>query len=194
MKRAAPPPGAAHPLIAPARVLQGPNPRTFPRRKPRSRAHSMHPRPGDQTAKAPVEVISTHCCRVVTRRCDGTAQSAAGLASRATATEKTMPERQRDPYSPPLPPRERGGLMLRLAIVAVLLGAAGWAYMTYSQGPGLTQEARVERPGAVADASGTHRYTAPRATIPEAAPPPVAPSTAPPPAEPPPTTTTIPPA
>ena len=105
-----------------------------------------------------------------------------------------MPEHQRDPYATPPLPRERAGPMVRFAIVAVLLGAAAWAYMTYSQGPGLTQEAKEERPGAVADASGARGYTAPRATIPEATPPPEASSAASPPAESPPTTTTIPPA
>ena len=57
-----------------------------------------------------------------------------------------MNDHPRDPYAPPPPPRERSGPILRFAIVAALLGAAAWAYMTYSQGAGPTQ-AQIEDGG-----------------------------------------------
>src|SRR5215510_11662801 len=71
----------------------------------------------------------------------------------------------RDPYATPPAPRERSGPILRFAVVLALLGAAAWAYLTFSQGPGLTtaqQEQRVAQTGPVA---------ALPAVIPEAPPP-----------------------
>jgi hypothetical protein len=46
-----------------------------------------------------------------------------------------------DPYAPPPRYKQRSGAMLRVAILAGLLGAAGWGYMHYSQQP---QQALVE--------------------------------------------------
>jgi hypothetical protein len=60
--------------------------------------------------------------------------------------------------------------MLRFAIVAALLAAGVWAYLSFSRGPEQTEAAR--EPSEVADASGTRGYTASPAEIPEAAPPP----------------------
>lgn len=66
-----------------------------------------------------------------------------------------MTDHQLDPYATPPMPRDRSGPVLRLAIVAALLVAAVWAYMTYSQGPGLTQAATDVQPAEVADARAT---------------------------------------
>lgn len=109
-----------------------------------------------------------------------------------------MRDNQRDPYATPPTPRDRSGPMLRLAIVAALLVAAVWAYMTYSQGPGLTQAAAdMQQPAEVANARATRGYGLAPAEIPEAAPPPETPSAAAAPSAepvPPPSTTTVPPA
>jgi hypothetical protein len=106
----------------------------------------------------------------------------------------------RDPYATPPAPRERGGPLLRFAIVAALLGAAAWAYVTYSQGPTLSEAKQQEQ--TLADASRAPAYAAPAGT---ASPPAAAPSTTTPapapraapatPSEPvpPPSTTTVPP-
>ena len=112
-----------------------------------------------------------------------------------------MRDQNRDPYAAPHAPRERGGPMLRFAIVAALLAAGAWAYLTYSQGPDQTEAARQEA-SEVADASRTRGYVASPAELPDAAPPPEAPAAdaprsgaAAPPAQPvpPPSTTTVPP-
>ena len=47
----------------------------------------------------------------------------------------------RDPYTAPPAPRERGGPLLRFTIVLALLGAAAWAYLTFSEGRALTRSA-----------------------------------------------------
>jgi hypothetical protein len=101
----------------------------------------------------------------------------------------------RDPYEAPPAPRERGGPMLRFAIVAALLGAAAWGYMAFSDGPGLTEASNQEQ---------TLAENAPPAAdqTPETAPPPEATAPAPSQAEPtpqpqpvpPPSATTTPPA
>lgn len=46
-----------------------------------------------------------------------------------------------DPYAPPPRHKERSGGIVRLAVLAALLGAAAWGYMEYSQQP---QTALVE--------------------------------------------------
>lgn len=51
------------------------------------------------------------------------------------------PEENQDPYTPPPRYKQRSGALVRVAIVAALLGAAGWGYMQYSQQP---QSALVE--------------------------------------------------
>jgi hypothetical protein len=83
----------------------------------------------------------------------------------------------RDPYAAPPAPRERGGPLLRFAIVAALLGAAVWAYTAYSQGPGLTEAADQDR-AALADAGAMRGYATQPAEPPEAVAAPQAPSAA----------------
>jgi hypothetical protein len=46
-----------------------------------------------------------------------------------------------DPYAPPPRHKERSGAVVRLAVIAALIGAAAWGYMEYSQQP---QTALVE--------------------------------------------------
>jgi hypothetical protein len=46
-----------------------------------------------------------------------------------------------DPYAAPPRHKERSGGVVRLAVIAALLGAAAWGYMEYSQQP---QTALVE--------------------------------------------------
>jgi len=104
----------------------------------------------------------------------------------------------RDPYETPPAPRERGGPLLRFAIVAALLAAAAWGYATYANGPTLMQAEQQDQ--TLADVSQDRGYAA-SPTVPQAAPPPeaapapvrrAAPAPAPE-AVPPPTTTTAPP-
>ena len=49
--------------------------------------------------------------------------------------------REQDPYAPPPRHKEHSGGVVRLAVIAALLGAAAWGYMEYSQQP---QTALVE--------------------------------------------------
>ena len=115
--------------------------------------------------------------------------------------EIEMRDQNRDPYAAPPAPRERRVPMLRFAIVAVLLAAGVWAYVTYSQGPD-QNEAAQQAASAVADASRTRGYAASPPEFPEAAPPPEAEAPAaprsgaatPPAAAPAPATATVPPA
>jgi hypothetical protein len=46
-----------------------------------------------------------------------------------------------DPYAPPPRHKERSGAVVRLAVIAALLGAAAWGYLEYAQQP---QTALVE--------------------------------------------------
>ena len=41
----------------------------------------------------------------------------------------------RDPHAAPPPHKERSGGIVRLAVIAALLGAAAWGYMEYAQQP-----------------------------------------------------------
>lgn len=55
-------------------------------------------------------------------------------------------ETNRDPYAPPPRHRDRSGAVLRMALVAALLGAAVWGYTQYeSDGPGLIADAPQEQ-------------------------------------------------
>ena len=52
-----------------------------------------------------------------------------------------------DPYAAPPLHKERSGGVVRLAVIAALLGAAAWGYMEYSQQPqtALVEPAAEER-------------------------------------------------
>lgn len=58
-----------------------------------------------------------------------------------------MRREEHDPYSPPPRHKERSGGVVRLAVIAALLGAAAWGYMEYSQQPqtALVQPAAEEQ-------------------------------------------------
>jgi hypothetical protein len=49
--------------------------------------------------------------------------------------EPSMRRDSQDPYAVPPRHKERSGSVVRLAVIAALLGAAAWGYMEYSQQP-----------------------------------------------------------
>ena len=75
--------------------------------------------------------------------------------------------REQDPHTPPPPHKERSGGVVRLAVIAALLGAAAWGYMEYAQQP---QTALVE-PAAERQVAENQGYVTPEAA-------PAAPATA----------------
>ncbi len=80
------------------------------------------------------------------------------------------PRDTQDPYSPPPRHKERSGGVVRLAVVAALLGAAAWGYMEYSQQP---QTALVEPAGESQQLAENANYPAlpsPAATEPQPTP------------------------
>ena len=109
-----------------------------------------------------------------------------------------MPTRDRDPYAAPDAPKSKSGPLVRYAILAGLLAAAGAGYATMTSAPGPAETAAIEAPTAAepatfADASQDPGYAAaavepappprpepapaPRASPPrETAPPPVEPA------------------
>jgi len=62
-------------------------------------------------------------------------------------------EVSRDPYAPPPRHRDRSGAILRVGLLAVLLGAAAWGFMAYDDGPSLVAEAPIEQTQRLADSS-----------------------------------------
>lgn len=66
-----------------------------------------------------------------------------------------------DPYAAPHAPKERGGPLLRILIVALLLGAAGagWAHFSSQPAQPLAppQEAAADQPIRVADAADSNQ-------------------------------------
>ena len=99
----------------------------------------------------------------------------------------------RDPYASQPVPKERGGPLLRFAIVAALLGAAVWGYMTFSEGPTLTEADPQEQ--TIADSGAPPAYPVATQTSPSETAPAQRTAPAPAPAEsvPAPSTTTVPP-
>jgi len=94
-----------------------------------------------------------------------------------------VPRAERDPYAAPHAPRSVSGPLLRYAIIAGLLAAAGAGYATLNEGPGLTDrvpavqvaEPEPEPAATLADASQDPAYQAAQAAPPQAAPTPPAP-------------------
>ncbi len=83
-------------------------------------------------------------------------------------------EENRDPYAPPPRHRDHSGAMLRIVLVAGLLGAAVWGYTQFDEGPGLVAEAPQEQ--SLADSSlDTQRPEAPPLGEPATAPEPAFP-------------------
>jgi hypothetical protein len=92
-----------------------------------------------------------------------------------------MPRKtERDPYAPPPMHHDRSGAVLRIAIMAALLGAAAWGYMSFSNQPqtALVPEVAEEQqmaesgyttsPSALPPASPAAETTAPAAEPPPA--------------------------
>ncbi|MGQ0531645.1 MAG: hypothetical protein ACT4OF_03010 [Caulobacteraceae bacterium] len=92
-----------------------------------------------------------------------------------------MPKRQQDPYAPPPMHHDRSGVVLRVAIMAALLGAAAWGYMTFGDQQQTAQAPDTMQDQQMADASN---YASSPSTLPppEAAPQPTAPAATPAPA------------
>jgi hypothetical protein len=67
-----------------------------------------------------------------------------------------MRREDRDPYAAPPRHKERSGAVVRLAVIAALLGAAAWGYMEYAQQP---QSALVE-PAEEQDVAENQAYVA----------------------------------
>lgn len=66
-----------------------------------------------------------------------------------------------DPYAPPPVHKERSGGVVRLAVIAALLGAAAWGYMEYSQQP---QTVLVGPPAEERQVAENQGYMAPTPT------------------------------
>jgi hypothetical protein len=78
-------------------------------------------------------------------------------------------DRNQDPYAPPPRYKERSGAVMRFIILAALLGAAAWAYVTYSgqqQTASLTSPAQQEVADSGYRANPTPEAAAPAATTP----------------------------
>jgi hypothetical protein len=76
-----------------------------------------------------------------------------------------------DPYAAPLRHKERSGAVVRLAVIAALLGAAAWGYMEYSQQPQTALVAPAAEEQTLADRSydaPTAQPTAPTTDMPQA--------------------------
>ena len=85
----------------------------------------------------------------------------------------------RDPYAPPRRHRDFSGAIVRFLIIAVLLGAAAWGYLEFSQSPRTALVPTEEQSLADASADGGYQVETPdaelaqtgEATAPGAAPP-----------------------
>jgi len=62
-------------------------------------------------------------------------------------------EQSRDPYAPPPRHRDKSGAIVRVGLLAVLLGAVAWGYMEFNEGPGLVAQAPIEETQNLADSS-----------------------------------------
>jgi hypothetical protein len=104
----------------------------------------------------------------------------------------------RDPYAPPPRHKDRSGAIVRVLIIAALIGAAAWGYMEFSQSQqtaGLTPPAQEQT---LADAGANAGYAVDQPAAQNSETPRPAPSSTPSPAQqpsapPPPTTTMAPP-
>lgn len=72
----------------------------------------------------------------------------------------------RDPYASAPAPKSKAGPMMRVGIVAVLLGAAVWGFTSAPRGPGLTPEA-AEVPAQQQMAEAPMTYETSGAELPE---------------------------
>ena len=87
-----------------------------------------------------------------------------------------MAKTQDDPYAPPPMHHDRSGAVVRVAIMAALVAAAGWAYMTYGNRPAETaSNVQVGAPQQMAE----NTAPIPPEPMPQAAPAPTAPTAAP---------------
>ena len=79
----------------------------------------------------------------------------------------------RDPYAAPPPHKERSGGVVRLAVIAALLGAAAWGYMEYAQqpqtalvGPAAEEQQVAENQGYVTPSAQPAAPATPESTTP----------------------------
>ncbi|UPT61535.1 MAG: hypothetical protein M0D54_14070 [Hyphomonadaceae bacterium JAD_PAG50586_4] len=77
-----------------------------------------------------------------------------------------------DPYAPPPRYKNKSGAMVRVALLAAMLAAAAWGYMTLQNAPRTALVAPAAEEQSFADAAGSQGY-APSASAPSA---PVAPA------------------
>ncbi len=54
-------------------------------------------------------------------------------------------EQSNDPYAPPPRYKDRSGRVLRVVLLAGLLGLAGWGYMAFNDGPSLSAQVSEEQ-------------------------------------------------
>lgn len=86
-----------------------------------------------------------------------------------------MPDtRERDPYTPPPMHHDRSGAVLRVAVLAAMLGAAGLGYAWFSQQPQTALVPEIVEDQQLADAGYQITPEAVPTTAPETAPTPVA--------------------
>jgi hypothetical protein len=148
------PPGAAPSPQRPCAHPLGPQARGVPRRK-LEEAHTLFTRSASTRADGAFE---RHFRRFVAwpshRR--SSIRPEPPVKGRVSPTkENLMPRRQnQDPYAPPPMHHDRSGAVVRFAIIAALLGAAAWGYMTFA---GQEQTALAPEPlqeEQMADAAG----------------------------------------
>lgn len=65
--------------------------------------------------------------------------------------DMNRPEQSNDPYAPPPRYKDRSGRVLRIVLLAGLLGLVGWGYMAFNEGPSLS--AQVQEEQTLADSS-----------------------------------------
>lgn len=84
-----------------------------------------------------------------------------------------MARKERDPYAPPPMHHDHSGAVLRVAVIALLLGGAVWGYTIYADQPQRSLVAETAPEQQMAEAGAAAPQTLPEATsesLPQAAP------------------------